>query len=398
MFHFLQKNLADFQKSGWLAIQIKVENRLKLPLLKKKAQEIQGLQQKKILIINGAEKTVSEVHRVFHLQEKLDYLGIPSFVLTRNQLNLFSPGDLQNFDLLFIHRSRASDHLMKLIDLFQASKKPVFYDIDDLVFDQEIVGQLAFLKRATPEFRQAFLQEMSETLDIMKKSDLIITPTQFLSDYIKKKYALATEVLHNHLDQDSLNIGKQIFAEKLPSNKVTLAYFPGTRTHEKDFDSIERVLLDLLKRYPQLYLKIVGHLQLNQKFSPYQARISQQKAVPYRKFMQTFRGVDINVAPLEYGSDFCEAKSELKFIFAAAAAIPSVVTDTAANRFAIQQGKNGFLCKNSKDWQEALSSLIQDKKLRAEMGKAAYDFCYKVYTPEFQAKELAKILKKYANF
>lgn len=402
MANFIQKNLADFHKSGYLALQIKVENRLLLPFLREKAARIQKTTGKKILIINGAERTVSEVHRVFHLEEKLQLLNIHSFTLTRNQLNLFDPTKLIGFDLLYIHRSRASKNLLQLIQLFKRANKKVFFDIDDLVFDVDVVDQLAFLKKETPTFRLEFLHEMAEMLEVMKQSDLILTPTTFLCQYIEKKYHRKTALLQNHLDQDSLKIGQNIHREKIHQKSaqkdVTIAYFPGTRTHETDFASIEATLLSLLKKHPELRLKIVGHLTLPKSFLGFSSRIRQQKPVAYKNLMNCYRDVDMSLAPLEYGSDFCEAKSELKFIFAAAAGIPSVVTDTQANRAAITSGRNGFLCRNNHDWYQALETLIVDEKFRQKMGQAAFDFCQQIYTPSFQAKKLKKILQDYANF
>jgi len=400
----IKKQINDFHKYGWPGIQLKIKNRLISQSVKKKAQNIsfqaKFKNQKSILIINGAEKTVSEVHRVFHLQDKLKLLKIPNFTITNNIINRLPIKDLTNFDLLYIHRSNTEGKILDLINQYHKLKKTVIYDIDDLIFDKDKVNNITFIQKGDKLFYKNFINQSHQHLKIMKMADLVTTPTNFLSNYISEKFNISSAALRNHLDQNSLDKGAIIFDKKNTkniNNKITVGYFPGTKTHQKDFETIENILFDLLSKYPNLRLKIVGELSLNDLPEKIKKQIFKQKKVPYKKIMEIYKDVDINLAPLEMGNDFCEGKSELKYFFAGACGIPTIASATDAFKYAIHNQKNGYLCYSSKDWKNYLTEMIENKNKRSEIGKNAFIHTNQEYNPKYQAKQLNKLLKK-VNF
>ena len=401
----IKKQINDFHKYGWSGIQLKIKNRVISQFVRKKAKTISSKaklnNQKSILIVNGAEKTVSEIHRVFHLQNKLKLLKIPNFTITSNIINRLPIKDLTNFDLLYIHRSNTEGKILDLIDQYHKLKKPVIYDIDDLIFDKDKVNNITFIQKGDKLFCKNFTDLARQHLKIMKMVDLVTTPTNFLSNYANKKFKISSAVLRNHLDQNSLDKGAIIFDKKNNAkninSKITVGYFPGTKTHQKDFETIENILFDLLSKYPNLRLKIVGELSLNDLPKKIKKQIFKQKKVPYKKIMEIYEDVDINLAPLEMDNDFCEGKSELKYFFAGACGIPTIASATDAFKYAIHHQKNGYLCYNSKDWKNYLIEMIENKKKRFEIGKNAFIHTNQEYTPKYQAKQLNKLLKK-VNF
>lgn len=211
---FLKKHINDFKRDGWNGVFIKIKNRIDLPTIKNKIKQINLISSKSILIINGAQGAVSEIHRVYHLEDKLKILNIPHVTVTTNLLNKIQVKDLLNFELLYIHRSDPSVKVVELIKNYHNLGKKVVYDIDDLIFDSDQIEKINFLKNTDPKFKKSFIQKTNDYLRIIKMSDLIITPTDFLSEYIENKYHIPTKVLHNHLDQNSLEQGKNIYKEK----------------------------------------------------------------------------------------------------------------------------------------------------------------------------------------
>lgn len=393
MINKISQQIQDFKKNGLVSIEIKVKNRLALPRVKRAINQ-PGTGD--ILIVNGAEKSVSEIHRVTHLEDKLRILNIPHLTITKNMLNLIDPQTLAKFQLLYIHRSGSSLKILGLIKIFKTASKTIIYDVDDLIFDQDQIASLDFLKHGTANFKKSFLNETKDILMMMKLANYIITPTQFLANYISEKFSLKTFVLRNHLDQKNLEIGKAIFKQNIsrkPGKTLTIAYFPGTKTHQRDFHSISEALTKCLQEIPTLKLKIVGELDLNKDWQAFTGQISKVKRRPYAKLMQEFRDVDISLAPLEMNNDFCEGKSELKYIFAGAAGVPTIASATDAYQFAIENKRNGLLCKSDHDWYLALKQLLSDDDLRKDMGKAAYEHCQSYYSPINQAGLLKKILR-----
>jgi len=398
--NYIQKQISDFQKWGWSGISTKIKNRVSNPIIKLKIKKTFSLakkrNQKTILIINGAEKTVSEIHRIFHLEDKLNLIDIPYLTLTDNLLNRLISNKIYDFDLLYIHRCYYQKNIASLIQKFKSKGKKVIYDIDDLIFDKSQLKNISFLKNTNDNIRQHFIKNTNNYLKIMKMTDLVITPTNFLSKYINDKYHLKTEVLRNHLDQESLNNGQKIFIKsKNKTNKeLTVGYFSGTKTHDKDFKIIQESLQKSLTKNPNLKLKIVGILNTDSSLSKFKNQIITHKKVPYKKLMNLYQGVDINIAPSEVNNDFCESKSELKYFFAGACGIPTIASATDAFRYAIKNGVNGYLCYKNDDWKKYLEELINNPKKRLSIGKKAFKHVHQEYTPKYQSQELAKILKK----
>ncbi len=398
--NYIKKQISDFEEWGWSGVLTKIKNRLSNPIVKIKIKNnllLAKKQNKKtILIINGAEKTVSEIHRIFHLENKLDIAGLIHFTLTGNLLNRLVTKKIYDFDLLYIHRCYCQENITNLIEKFKSSGKKVIYDVDDLIFDQDQIQKISFLKTADENIRQHFIKNTDSYLKIIKMADIVITPTDFLSKYIKTKYHLNTAVLRNHLDQRSLNSGEKIYhqTKNKKTNNIIIGYFAGTKTHQNDFEIIHESLTKILKENPQVKLKIVGDPSLAEVFKNFPEQISTHKKVPYKRLMKLYRDIDINLAPLEVGNDFCESKSELKYFFAGACGIPTIASATDAFKYAIKNGQNGYLANTENDWYKYLDILIKNKTIRKNMGKLTFKHARSAYDPKYQSQQLIKILKQ----
>ncbi|MBU6408567.1 MAG: glycosyltransferase family 4 protein, partial [Alphaproteobacteria bacterium] len=143
------------------------------------------------------------------------------------------------------------------------------------------------------------------------------------------------------------------------------------RTHERDFAEAEPALLRLMQERHDWELLIVGFLELGEAWGPYQHRVRRQGFMPYLEMLRVLADCDINIAPLELGDMFCEAKSELKYFEAALVETPTVASPTEPFAAAIEHGVTGFLGADSDQWYDALRRLLQDEALRGEIGRNA---------------------------
>jgi len=66
---------------------------------------------------------------------------------------------------------------------------------------------------------------------------------------------------------------------------------------------------------------------------------------------------------------------------------PSVVRSIGGHKETVVHGETGFLAENSKEFHEYINLLWQDKKLREEMGRNAYEHVKDKFTWERAAKE-----------
>jgi len=132
-----------------------------------------------------------------------------------------------------------------------------------------------------------------------------------------------------------------------------LGYFPGTRSHDRDFGTIQRPLKALLEAYPRVSLNITGTLNAQLNCRAHQLR--RFPKVPFEHYWRAVASTDINLAPLE-PTEFNRHKSGLKGIEAGfwnrptiAATIPDIA------RF---QHCGVTLADSEDDWYRQLEQLV----------------------------------------
>jgi hypothetical protein len=80
--------------------------------------------------------------------------------------------------------------------------------------------------------------------------------------------------------------------------------------------------------------------------------------------------IDIGVAPL-LDTPFNRCKSDIKWQEYSALGIPGVYSDLPPYQQSVQDGVNGFLCRDQGQWLAALEGLVQSTSLRREIGASA---------------------------
>lgn len=80
--------------------------------------------------------------------------------------------------------------------------------------------------------------------------------------------------------------------------------------------------------------------------------------------------IDIGLIPLHL-CKFNDGKSDLKGLEYGAMGIPFIASPTEPYKKLIKHGENGFLIKHNRDWSKYIQLLINDDKLRNDMGNKA---------------------------
>ena len=116
------------------------------------------------------------------------------------------------------------------------------------------------------------------------------------------------------------------------------------------------------KKY-NFVLKIVG---AGEQFKVPEVKIFNQKWSLSRD-IEDFHSLDIGVYPLP-NDEWVKGKTGFKTIQYMAVGVPCVVSDVGRNKEIIQDGVNGFLANSDHEWIQKLSWLIENTKLRDELG------------------------------
>lgn len=286
--------------------------------------------------------------------------------------------DLGAVDLVVVLRQTAKDKkVIDFINLVQAQKIKVLFDLDDLIFDYK---DLPVLMKGTNSKNIAYwMGYMWGIRRIAKKVDGFITTNEFLAGKLKRSFKKSCRVIPNSLNKEQLEVAEKCLNKKAHDGFV-VGYFSGSPTHVKDLKMVEPEIARFLDAHDDAKFMIVGYMELTPKMSEMVKlkKVEVLKLVDYLKLMELEAMVDINIAPLVI-NDFTNSKSELKFFEAAVVETTTIASPVYVFKKAISDGKNGVLA-NFNEWYEKLEYLYnnpdENKKIAKEARKYALENYY----------------------
>ena len=323
---------------------------------------------KDVLFINGCCLPHPQRYRVDHQMEQLEFCGITCDKIYYEQL---TREKLDYYRSFVFYRCPILPEIREFIKEAKARNKTLFYDIDDLVYDKQYTDTIPYIQTLNKDERATYddgVIRMGETLDLC---DYGITTTPALASEMKKR--MKDVYINKNVASEQMTFYSQrALDEKRDDSKIIMGYFSGSITHNADFELIKPTIVKLLSEFDNLYLKIVGILDVPEELEPYKDRILVAPFCDWRDLPSLIRSVHINLAPLEEGL-FNRAKSENKWTEASLVKTPTVASPTGALGAAIDDGKTGFLCETANDWYKTLKKLIADEALREKVANAAYE-------------------------
>ena len=218
---------------------------------------------------------------------------------------------------------------MKFISEAHRHHKPVFFDTDDLVFDPSAAKYEAILADLDKQAREQHIKNLRRMQRTMRACDAVIVSTEALRQlaltYHNNVFVVpnAVSVGMMRLADEALQAKISAYNNRQHDDTVSIVYFSGTATHKLDFLQAADALLWALDRYPQLVLKIIGPLQLDERFDKFGYRVVHLPLQPWQTVPRIYPSVDINIAPLEPDNPFTESKSCIKYLEAALCKVPT---------------------------------------------------------------------------
>lgn len=323
-----------------------------------------------ILIIDGVENIIPQCTR-YRVLNKAEQLRKNGFEVRVVNASAFDLSMAQYASQIIIYRAPISPLLLRLCQLAKEYGKPVYFDIDDLVFDTVYTDQLSYTQGLSPVDKGHYDASVRNYGLMLEHCDAAITSTlQLQTELLKYKDKV---LLNRNLASDELiEISRQSMKDySQQDTKIKIGYFSGSISHNENFELVKPAIKELLSEHHNLELHIVGHLDIPEDMKIFQKQIVVHNYVNWDALPSLISRVDINLAPL-VDSIFNRAKSEIKWMEAALVKVPTVASNMGAFADMVVDGETGLLADDDQ-WFEKLNSLIESASLRQQLAQNAYD-------------------------
>ncbi len=357
----------------------------------------------RVVWISGEAHIPGHVYRVKRPAAAAAALGIRATVLRLEEV-CDRIGDIEAADIVVIWRAAWDNNVALALDTAHRLGARIIFDVDDLMFDPslaktDMIDGIRTQDLTEDEVRAHYARVQAT----MGRAALCLATTEELAGHMRAMGKPAL-VLPNGFDEECWQrsrLAARQRAAAVPDGLVRLGYAGGSRTHQRDFAVCAEAVAAVLRAHPQCRLVLFrsphsGQALLDLDEFPcldnLQAQIEWRETVALEDLPDELARFDINLAPLQMGNMFAEAKSELKFFEAALVGVVTVASPTGPFRRAVTPGRTGFLAATSNEWAEHLTALIGDPGLRRRVATAALLSVLWRYGPERRALDIASIL------
>jgi|GEM_PF-528345 len=368
----------------------------KLQTLEQRWQADLKLHGRTIYMLTGCDIANSGAYRCYHRQQQLELHDIRSVAVSQMEDGFVVPEAVQ-LDIGILHRVAYDEAVGLYIELMHARGHPVLFDTDDLVFRPELIGHVDAIKDWPEDQKAQYREGVERYQQTLLACGAAIVSTEPLAQQVRELGQRAF-VVRNALRWEQIERAEPLAEARLTAplpastDLVTIGYFSGTATHNRDFAQAAPALLRLLAEAPNVRLRIVGPLELAPAFEAFADSIERRPLVSLVELAAEVAAVDVALAPLELDNPYCQAKSEVKYMEAGIVGVPVIATPTEAFRVAITDGVTGLLAATSDEWLDALRAFAADPGLRRRLGEAARKDVLLRYTPAARSRELLDVL------
>jgi len=355
------------------------------------------------LFISGPSHTPGHAYRVERYAEAARASGARPKILRIEDCR----GTLREFAsarVVVIWRVPWSDKVALIVDAARSVGASVVFDIDDLIFVPELARASVI-----DEIRSQGLEEetLADSFAEMRRAliaaDLCTATTDELAQHARRA-GIPTLVHPNGFDDASFSASRAAarhWIKRRSDALLRIGYAAGSRTHQRDFAACAGAVASILRERANVRLVLFREgspmqpmldLQEYPEFEGVEDRVEWRDSVPLHRLPEEIARFDVNLAPLEIGNPFCEAKSELKYFEAALAGVCTIASATGPFSRAMRQGETGFLAETAEQWHDALEALLDDHGLRQRMASAALHDVLWAFGPDRRSELMASML------
>lgn len=271
-----------------------------------------------------------------------------------HQVNLLHYTQLSSstqYDVVIFHRPSYRFGMRWLLKRLRKRGAVVMADLDDLIFDPQYASVSPGVVN-----RQVTLKQTQKNFNANSKA-------LALFEHISTSTApLAVKLQQQFVDSRVIQLPNTVhqswYQHQQPKSKqaLRLTYFPGTRSHDRDFATIASPLAEFLQQYPEAQLHITGVLNCQLICRPGQLVMHPKQ--PFANYASHVAQSYINLAPLEH-TEFNQHKSALKAIEASYFNAPTIASPIPDMQRLKECG--AILAKDDNQWFNALQTLANEQ-------------------------------------
>lgn len=235
--------------------------------------------------------------------------------------------------------------------LFAWTKKPLFFDFDDTIW------QTAQISPVNGLF--SLLHFWGKTSTTCKLANAVLVGNRYLANYAEQRnrnvFVIPTSIeLESYPVQPELRTDEP-FVVCWTGSTSTLAHFEVARTVLERLAAKRKVVVKVICNKPP-EKPITGAENV---FVPWSQKGEAEKV----------GASHVGIMPLP-DDDYSKGKCGLKALQYMATGRPVVIAPVGMNVDLVESGKNGFLARTDDEWVDALERLAASKELRSAMGAA----------------------------
>jgi len=289
------------------------------------------------------------------------------------------------FDVLFIsYLSSAPTWLLqKIYKRFNARVK-IFFDLCDATFlsKKKLIKSIYIRTPAILHLER-----------IIRDADYVTASSHYTLQYMQK-INRNCKLIHDPIDTYIINP-----RWKTDSDKLTIGWEGNPIEHFYCLKMLIKPLNEISRHY-DFRLKIVswlGYTNLKQMFKKLERSIEvdygSNRWLPYLKHIALCRDFDIILAPLQK-KPWYEGKSARRVSLGMAMGIPVIASPVGEQKYVIRHGFNGFFARSEEEWYKYLKLLIEDDRLRKEVGSKGRETAEKELSLEVNGKKLYDLISQ----
>lgn len=342
----------------------------------------------RVLFILGCNEGPSARYRVFNHIEALNKQGVAAEWLWDIHPEAQDRAYLSKFSIIVNFRGGHSDRLEQLFAIARELSIPTVYDIDDLVFDPALADQIDAYRKMKPGQQRDYLAGMQSIERALRGSDYLTVSTPFLADYASTFTGKPVWIIPFGVNDRQIQTAAGLSGYVDGARFIT--YLSGTNTHEQDFSEAAEALRRILSEYDDVFLKLVGHLDIDTHLPGLHDKVIQIPFMDWKSLVFEAASAYVNIAPFEPGSPFCQSKSDLKYVEPGLSGVPTIASPISSFQASITHGVNGMIATTADEWYQAFTTLLDDQELRHRIGQSARRDVVQNRVPEALGRVLVK--------